>query len=84
MRCSTAAAATPRDRSALCEVQAYVYGAKRHASRLAAALGALELADQLHAQAQLLQQNFEARFWCEELSVYAIALGRGQAAMPRR
>jgi glycogen debranching enzyme len=59
---------------ALCEVQAYVYGAKRHASRLAAALGALELADQLHAQAQLLQQNFEARFWCEELSVYAIAL----------
>lgn len=59
---------------ALCEVQAYVYGAKRHASMLAAALGHKALADQLQSQAEDLRRNFEAMFWCEELSVYALAL----------
>ncbi len=59
---------------ALCEVQAYVYGAKRHASKLAAALGLQTQADRLKSEAEILRQNFEAKFWCEELSVYAIAL----------
>jgi glycogen debranching enzyme len=59
---------------ALCEVQAYVYGAKRHAATLAAALGADQEAKQLKDQAESLRQAFEEKFWCEELSVYAIAL----------
>jgi glycogen debranching enzyme len=59
---------------ALCEVQAYVYGAKRHASRLAAALGLQPQAERLQKEAAILQRAFEAKFWCEELSVYAIAL----------
>jgi glycogen debranching enzyme len=59
---------------ALCEVQAYVYGAKRHASILADELGFRHLAVQLQSQAESLRQNFEAKFWCEELSVYALAL----------
>jgi glycogen debranching enzyme len=59
---------------ALCEVQAYVYGAKRHASKLAAALGFAPQADELQSQAERLRLDFEAKFWCEELSVYALAL----------
>jgi glycogen debranching enzyme len=59
---------------ALCEVQAYVYGAKRHASALAEALGHPERAAALAAQAEALRKSFEAKFWCEELSVYALAL----------
>jgi glycogen debranching enzyme len=59
---------------ALCEVQAYVYGAKRHAALLAASLGHHALAATLQAQAVSLQRKFEEKFWCEELSAYAIAL----------
>ena len=59
---------------ALCEVQAYVYGAKHHASILSAALGDHAAADALRRQAQALRENFETQFWCEELGVYALAL----------
>jgi glycogen debranching enzyme len=59
---------------ALCEVQAYVYGAKRHAATMAEALGHRERAAALAAQAETLRQDFENRFWCEDLSVYALAL----------
>jgi glycogen debranching enzyme len=59
---------------ALCEVQAYVYGAKRHAATIAEALGHSERAAALAAQADRLRQDFERRFWCEELSIYALAL----------
>jgi len=59
---------------ALCEVQAYVFGAKHHASLLAAALGERALAQRLQAQAEALRENFEAKFWCEELAIYALAL----------
>jgi glycogen debranching enzyme len=59
---------------ALCEVQAYVYGAKRHASLLAAMLGSHAQAERLRTQADALRENFEAKFWCEDLSVYALAL----------
>jgi glycogen debranching enzyme len=59
---------------ALCEVQAYVYGAKRHAAVLAEALGIPQRAAVLAAQAESLRERFEAQFWCEELSTYALAL----------
>jgi glycogen debranching enzyme len=59
---------------ALCEVQAYVYGAKLHAAVLAAALGFDSEALELRQRAEALRVAFEDKFWCEELSVYAIAL----------
>jgi glycogen debranching enzyme len=59
---------------ALCEVQAYVYLAKRCASELAAALGHGDRSAQLGGQADALRDKFEALFWCEELSTYVIAL----------
>jgi glycogen debranching enzyme len=61
---------------ALCEVQGYVYSAKKHAGLLAAALGDQTRADSLLLQATALQQKFEEAFWCEELSTYALALDR--------
>lgn len=59
---------------ALCEVQGYVFAAKRHAATLALALGDPATAVRLQAEAEALRQNFEAAFWCEELSTYALAL----------
>jgi glycogen debranching enzyme len=59
---------------ALCEVQAYVYGAKRHAAILASALGHSATAVALSMQADRLREQFEAAFWCDDLSIYALAL----------
>lgn len=59
---------------ALCEVQAYVYGAKRHGALLAGALGLHARAAGLQAQATALRHRFENAFWCDDLSVYALAL----------
>lgn len=59
---------------ALCEVQAYVYAAKRHAALIAARLGDELRAMKLEEAAEKLRQAFEAQFWCEELGGYAIAL----------
>jgi glycogen debranching enzyme len=59
---------------ALCEVQAYVYRAKQHGALLAATLGHHAQAASLEAAAQRLRQRFEDMFWCEELSIYALAL----------
>lgn len=59
---------------ALCEVQGYVYMAKRAASELARVLGHAELARKLALQAHVLKQRFHAAFWDEELSTYILAL----------
>jgi glycogen debranching enzyme len=59
---------------ALCEVQGYVYAAKRAGATLAAALGDHSTAAELMQQAQKLQAQFEEAFWCEDLSLYALAL----------
>ena len=59
---------------ALCEVQAYVYGAKRHAAELAQALDHPVTAATLAHQADALREHFEAAFWCEDLASYALAL----------
>ena len=59
---------------ALCEVQAYVYGAKNQAAEIARALGKQDLSNELKHQAETLQQRFEQSFWCEDLSTYALAL----------
>ncbi|NGZ08980.1 MAG: amylo-alpha-1,6-glucosidase [Nitrospira sp. LK70] len=64
---------------ALCEVQAYVYRAKRTAADLARLLGDLDHADRLLKEGDSLRDRFERAFWCEELDSYALALdGRGR------
>jgi glycogen debranching enzyme len=59
---------------ALCEVQAYVYDARRRAAALAEALGWSEQAASLRRRAEALRAAFEERFWCDEESTYALAL----------
>jgi len=59
---------------ALCEVQAYVYGAKLAAAELATVFGLAERATALRQQAATLRATFEQAFWCEELDTYALAL----------
>ncbi|MFQ5416856.1 MAG: glycogen debranching N-terminal domain-containing protein [Myxococcota bacterium] len=59
---------------ALCEVQAYVFGAKRGAAELAAALGEEHRARILRAEAAALQEKFEERFWSDQLATYVLAL----------
>jgi glycogen debranching enzyme len=64
----------PQGPIALCEVQAYVYGAKQGAAQIAAAFGDGAVAERLRTEAEGLRQRFEDAFWCEELSTYALAL----------
>jgi glycogen debranching enzyme len=59
---------------ALCEVQGYVFAAKRGAARLALALGHAEQARRLLKEADTLRAQFERHFWCNDLSSYALAL----------
>ena len=61
---------------ALCEVQGYVYAAKRHAARAGArARRRARCAARLDAgRRDVARSNFEEAFWCEELSTYAMAL----------
>lgn len=63
---------------ALCEVQGYVYAAKRHAASLASILGYPDVSRALLQQAATLQEKFEAAFWCEDLATYALALDGGK------
>ena len=59
---------------ALCEVQSYVYAARRAGATLAIALGLPGHAAVLERQAEGLRQRFEAAFWCDDLRNYALAL----------
>lgn len=59
---------------ALCEVQAYVYGAKLAAARIAGVLGHADRAKELAAQAERLRSRFDDAFWQDDLGVYALAL----------
>jgi glycogen debranching enzyme len=69
---------------ALCEVQGYVYAAKRGAADLATLLGKREEAAALESEAANLRTQFNAAFWCEDIGTYAIALdGRKQPCRVR-
>jgi glycogen debranching enzyme len=59
---------------ALCEVQGYVYSAKRAAAQMATALGKSDTAETLEVQAGILKTRFEECFWCPELEMHALAL----------
>jgi glycogen debranching enzyme len=69
---------------ALCEVQGYVYAAKRLIARCARRLGRDAFADKLDAAAMRLAAQFEAAFWCDDIGSYALALdGRKQPCRVR-
>jgi glycogen debranching enzyme len=69
---------------ALCEVQGYVYEARVRAARLADVLGHEERAAALRQQAQTMKERFLDAFWCEDISMYALALdGRKQPCRVR-
>jgi glycogen debranching enzyme len=59
---------------ALCEVQSYVYAARRAGAALARALGFADRAAALDTEADELRVRFERAFWSEELGSYALAL----------
>jgi glycogen debranching enzyme len=59
---------------ALCEVQGYVYAARRAAAELARVLGYTERAVRLDEQAEAIREQFQRAFWCEHLGTYALAL----------
>lgn len=59
---------------ALCEVQAYVYGAKLGAARIARSLGEMPRAIALVEAAQALQARFNSAFWCSDIESFALAL----------
>jgi glycogen debranching enzyme len=61
---------------AICELQGYVYAAKRGAASLAKTLGYTEKAGALQQEAESLRQRFEEAFWCEAISFYALALDK--------
>jgi glycogen debranching enzyme len=59
---------------ALCEVQAYVYAARKHAATLARALGKDDRSECFQRDAEALRQRFEQAYWDDELSMYVLAL----------
>jgi len=69
---------------ALCEVQAYSYGAHRAMAALLRRFGRHDQADPLLAQADRLRQRFHGAFWCESIGTYAMAIdGEGQPCAVR-
>jgi len=59
---------------ALCEVQGYVFEAKKAAARIARQIGNPDLALKLDRDAEALREKFQREFWDEELGVYVLAL----------
>lgn len=59
---------------ALCEVQAYVFAAKRAVASLARRRGEERMAERLEHQAEELRIRFEASFWDDDLDSYVLAL----------
>jgi glycogen debranching enzyme len=59
---------------ALCEVQGYVYAAKRRIADVFECLGKHERASILRREAVVLKDKFDEAFWCAGISSYAIAL----------
>ena len=59
---------------ALCEVQSYVYAAKRGIATVAREMGQNELAEKLDAQAKELRTKFGRAFWDEALGMFVLAL----------
>ncbi|OQP66185.1 amylo-alpha-1,6-glucosidase [Niastella populi] len=59
---------------ALCEVQGYVYDAKKEAAYIAHRLGHYDMAEHLKTEAAGMKQKFNEVFWDEALGTYILAL----------
>ncbi|MBX5490565.1 MAG: amylo-alpha-1,6-glucosidase [Chloroflexi bacterium] len=59
---------------ALCELQGYVYDAKRRLAEIYRVLGQPDRASELERQAATLRAAFNARFWLDELETFAFGL----------
>jgi glycogen debranching enzyme len=59
---------------ALCEVQAYVFAAKKSAAQMAGALQLPDLFRKLEREAEAIRHEFERQFWDDELETYVLAL----------
>ncbi len=59
---------------ALCEVQGYVWAAKRAAASIAEALQLRARARRLHSDAEKLRARFDEIFWDDALGTYVLAL----------
>jgi len=59
---------------ALCEVQAYVFAAKKGMAMVARRLKKLEIAERLAHEADQLRTDFHRAFWCDAIGMYALAL----------
>ena len=69
---------------ALCEVQAYAYGARRAMAVIEERLGRRSQAGSLLEEAEALRRRFQKAFWCESLGTYALALdGEGRPCRVR-
>jgi glycogen debranching enzyme len=64
---------------ALCEVQAYSYGARQAMAHIQRQFGNAAAAESLLEEARQLRRRFHAAFWSERLGTYALALdGEGR------
>jgi glycogen debranching enzyme len=69
---------------ALCEVQAYAYGARRAMAAILERFGRHDEAARLREEAVALRRRFHAAFWCEAIGSYALALdGEGNPCAVR-
>lgn len=69
---------------ALCEVQAYAYGARRSLAHIERSFGNGDAAERLLEEARALRRRFQQAFWCERLGTFALALdGDGRACEVR-
>ncbi len=69
---------------ALCEVQGYVFAARRAAALIGRRIGHGQRAAGEDIKAERLRMAFEEKFWCEELGTYALALdGAGRPCRVR-
>ncbi|HZC34371.1 MAG TPA: amylo-alpha-1,6-glucosidase [Chthoniobacterales bacterium] len=59
---------------ALCEVQAYIFAAKKGLAKAALGLVKPELAERLTGEASRLSENFQRAFWSDPIGMYALAL----------
>ncbi|MFW5968201.1 MAG: glycogen debranching N-terminal domain-containing protein [Persicimonas sp.] len=59
---------------ALCEVQSYVYSARKAAVRIASALGKEDFARRQRSEAEALAERFRRDFWSDDIDMFVLAL----------
>jgi glycogen debranching enzyme len=69
---------------ALCEVQAYAYGARHAMAAIEERFGRSAEAERLRAEARQLRRRFHDAYWCASIGSYALALdGAGEPCVVR-